>query len=104
MTKYNSSCGQGETKLNANYFGQEGGVMGGMGTRIVEKFRKAEIFAIFCDQTPAHENFLLRTSRAQRPRVADPVNRQKADLFCCRSIEQTAENFHNLRSTRRNCE
>ena len=47
--------------------------------------------------------FLL-TSRAQCPRVADPVNCQKVDLFCRRSIEQTAEIFLDLQSTHRNCE
>ena len=47
--------------------------------------------------------FLL-TSRAQCLRVANPVNCQKVDLFCHRSIEQTVEIFHVLRSTRRNCE
>ena len=44
--------------------------------------------------------FLL-TSRAQCLRVADPVNWQKVDLFCHRSIEQT---FCDLLSTRCNCE
>ena len=47
--------------------------------------------------------FLL-TSQAQYLWLADPVNCQKVDLFCCRSIEQTAEIFCVLRSTRRNCE
>ena len=47
--------------------------------------------------------FLL-TSQAQYLWLADPVNCQKVDLFCCRSIEQTAEIFCDLWSTRRNCE
>ena len=34
------------------------------------------------------KNFLL-TSQAQCLRATDPVNRQKADLFCRRSLEQT---------------
>ena len=74
--------------------------------RIVGNFRD------FHDQTQArkicsHENFFLQmfllTSQAQCLRVVDPVNCQKVDLFCRRSIKQTAEIFRNLRSTRHNC-
>ena len=36
------------------------------------------------------QNFLLSTSRAQCLRAADPVNQQKVDAFCRRSIEQIA--------------
>ena len=81
--------------------------------RIVGIFHEAEIFAIFMIKHQLakicfHENFsskmFLLTSRAQCLRVANPVNCQKVDLFCHRSIEQTVEIFHVLQSTRRNCE
>ena len=73
-------------------------------------FCEAEILAIFMikhqlTKICSHKNFsskvFLLTSRAQCLRVADPVNRQKVDLFCHRSIEQTAEICCDLRSTRR---
>ena len=55
------------------------------------KFSRGRNFRDFCDQTPAREicfnkkfsskTFLLRMSRALLFRAADPVNRQKIDLF-----------------------
>ena len=59
-----------------------------------QKFVPTKIFS---------SKMFLLTSQAQCLRVVDPVNCQKVDLFCRRSIKQTAEIFRNLRSTRRNC-
>ena len=67
--------------------------------RIAGNFREAEIFARFSRSNTSSRkfvlakicsstNFLLITSRAQCLRAVDPVNQQKIDLFCHRSIEQ----------------
>ena len=72
------------------------------------KFSQGRNFRNFCDQMPAHENLFLRKfflpkiscwwgSQEQCVWAADPVNWQK---ICCRTIEQTAEIFHDLCSTR----
>ena len=77
------------------------------------KFSRGRNFHDFRDQTPACENlfpwkfFPPKFSCWQWVehclRAADPVNQQKIDLFCRRSIEQTAEIFRDPWSTRCNC-
>ena len=81
-----------------------------------EKFLRGRNFR---DQTPARENLFpqkfgltkicpsinfLLMSQAQCLWAAGSVNRQKVDLFCHRSINQTAEIFHDPQSTCCNCE
>ena len=84
-----------------------------------EIFARQKFFAIFAIKHQlakicSHENFsrenfslhklLADNESSTVPSSRDPVNRRKVDLFCRRSIEQTAEIFRDLRSTRRNCE